>query len=420
MSAVMKVGLYFRNDDVRVEERPVPEAGPGEVVVRVAACGVCGSDTMQWYREPETRRHGGINTGHEIAGEIVQAGPLVKNIKVGDRVVVAHHFPCRSCALCREGNETACEAMRVKHIEPGGFAQYIRVLETGVQNGLLHLPDSMTYEQGSVVEPLGCVVRSVRKAAPVAGHTVLVVGSGLAGLLHIKLVRALGAEKIFALDTNPNRLEAARRAGADQAILVSNGAGELPRADRVFVCTASQKATEGALERINRGGHLMYFATDGPDQRVPLPLTKFWLMQPVIGFTYGAAPSDMQEAIELIRSGRVVVDELITHTFGIDQIAEAFDLAANPKGNSLKVLVAPNRGVAAEDDEEFPGRKVPAREPYQSPLADSTRTWAAKAAWKRLLGDAIQKLTTLSSLVMLGAMMFSDCLADLTFLGLDS
>jgi len=334
----MKSGAYYRNDNVRVEERPVPAIGKGEVLVRVAVCGICGSDTMEWYREPKARVQGGINSGHEIAGEIVQVGEGVQDYKVHDRVVVAHHFPCGNCTLCRDGNETACEAMNQKYIEPGGFAEYVRVLEKGVQHGLYPMPDSMTYAQGSFVEPLGCVVRSVRKTEPVTAHTVLVIGSGLAGLLHIKLLRARGAERIFAVDTNPDRLDAARRCGADETMLASS---EIPPAERVYVCTAAEIACQNALKCVTGGGQIMYFATGGPDMKLSLPVTKFWLTQTAINFAYGAAPRDMREAMELIRSGTVPVDDLATHHFGLDRIGEAFDLSANPRGNALKVLIEP-------------------------------------------------------------------------------
>jgi len=340
MPATMKSGVYYRNDNVRVEQRPIPVIRPEEVLVRVATCGICGSDTMHWYREPQARVNGGgINTGHEISGEIVQVGENVQTYKPHDRVVVAHHFPCGNCLLCRDGNETACRAMHEKHIEPGGFAEYIRILEKCVQNGLFLMPDGMTYAQGSYVEPLGCVVRSVRKTAPVACHTTLVIGSGLAGLLHIKLLRALGAGKIIAVDTNVNRLEVASRCGADEGVLAT---GNVPHADRVYVCTASERASEAALGYVNPGGQIMFFATGGPDMKVSLSLTKFWLTQTSINFSYGAAPRDMREAMELIRSGTVSVDDLTTHRFGIDQIGEAFDLVANPR-ESLKVMIEPNR-----------------------------------------------------------------------------
>jgi len=337
----MKSGAYYRNDNVRVEERPVPTIGKGEVLVRVAVCGICGSDTMEWYREPKARAKGGINSGHEIAGEIVQIGEGVQDYKIHDRVVVAHHFPCGDCVLCRDGNETACEAMNQKYIEPGGFAEYIRVLEKGVQYGLYHLPGSMTYAQGSFVEPLGCVVRSVRKSEPVAAHTVLVIGSGLAGLLHVKLLRARGAGRIIAVDMNVNRLEAASRCGADETILAT---AEIPSAERVYVCTAAEVACQNALKYVKGGGQIMYFATGGPDMKLSLPVTKFWLTQTAINFAYGAAPRDMREAMELIRSGTVSVDDLATHRFGLDRIGEAFDLSANPRENALKVLIEPTRG----------------------------------------------------------------------------
>jgi len=307
----------------------------------VLACGICGSDTMQWYREPGSRAKGGINTGHEIAAEIVQVGDATNCYKPGDRVVVTHHFPCLECIQCKDGNETACEAMHEKHIEPGGFSQYIRVFSAALRQGLFRMPEGMTYEQGCFVEPLGCVVRSIRKTRPIEDHTVLVLGSGLAGLLHIKFARALGARKIYAVDTNDRRLEVALRCGADEGIFAHE---KLPVADRVYVCTGSPRAASSALECVGRGGHLLYFAVDGPDKMLPINLTKFWTMQPAIGFSYGAAPRDLEESIELIHKGTIQVDDLITHRFTIDQLPQAFDLVANPKGDSLKVIIEPHRG----------------------------------------------------------------------------
>ena len=338
LPATMKVGLYYGERDVRVEQRPLPEIGENEALAAVMACGICGSDTMKWYREPATPGNNGINGGHEIAGRIVATGKNVRPWKPGDRVVVTHHFPCLRCTPCRDGNETACEAMHQKHLEPGGFSEYVRILEPCVASGLYALPDSMSYEQGSFVEPLGCVVRSLRKTAPMESHTALVFGSGLAGLLHIKLARALGAGRIYAVDMNEERLRAAERAGADEGLLATD---PLPTADRVFVCTGSVPAAAKALECVNRGGHILYFAADGPDKKLAIPLTKFWIAQPSLQFSYGAAPRDMQEALDLLSSKKVCVEDLITHRFGIGDLAEAFDLASNPRGNSLKIIIHP-------------------------------------------------------------------------------
>jgi L-iditol 2-dehydrogenase len=338
LPTTMRVGLYFSRNDIRVEERPVPAIGPREALAEVMACGICGSDIMSWYREPATRS-GGINTGHEIAGRLLEVGGDVAGWKSGDRVIITHHFPCMECIPCLDGNETACESMHRKHIEPGGFSQYVRVMDTGVARGLYRLPDTMSYEEGSFVEPLGCVVRSVRKAAPVKNRSVLVMGSGLAGLLHIKLARALGASRIVSVDTNEHRLRAAERAGASEVLRASDA---LPTADRVFICTGSAAASVKALECVSRGGHILFFAAAGPDKELSIPITRFWFSQPTIQFSYGAAPRDMVEATELIAGGRVRVDDLITHRFGIEQTAEAFELAANPRDDSLKVIIHPN------------------------------------------------------------------------------
>lgn len=336
--STMKMSLYFRNDDVRVVEQPIPEIRRNEVLVQVIACGICGSDTMQWYREPGTREKGGINTGHEIAGEIVRVGESVRDYKPGDRVVVAHHFPCMRCIPCQDGNETACEAMHDKHIEPGGFSQYVRIFETGVTRGLFRIPESMSFEDASFTELLGCVLRSVRKMEPIEDRRVLFLGAGLSGLLHIRLARASGAKTIYAIDPNEHRLEAAARSGADEVI---RSCSALPRVDRVFVCTMSPRAAEVALDCVDRGGQVLYFAADGPDHKLCLNLTKFWTMQPSIRFSYGATPADMIEAMKLIAARTVRVDDLVTHRFGIDRIGEAFVLAANPTNGSLKIIIEP-------------------------------------------------------------------------------
>ena len=338
LPASMKVGLYFNHQDIRVEQRPVPEIGPREALAEVMACGICGSDIMKWYRDPATR-NGGINTGHEIAGRLAKVGSGLGGWKEGDRVIITHHFPCLQCMPCLDGNETACEAMHEKHIEPGGFSQYVRILETGIAKGIYRLPDSMSYEEGSFVEPLGCVVRSMRKAGPITGRSVLVMGSGLAGLLHIKMAKALGAASIAAVDTNENRLRAARQAGADRVYFAAD---PIPTADRVFICTGSAAASVKALECVSRGGHILFFAADGPDKPLSIPVTQFWFSQPTIQFSYGAAPRDMQEATEWIRSGKVRVDDLVTHRFSIDETPQAFELAANPRDNSLKIIIHPN------------------------------------------------------------------------------
>ncbi len=341
--ASMQAGMYYGSGDVRRVEQPVPEIGAGEVLVSVNACGICGSDTMAWYRDPSAKKAGGINTGHEITGVIVQVGEKIQDrFQVGQKVIVTHHFPCLQCERCLAGEETTCSTMHQKHIAPGGFAQYVRVFESGLDLGLYPLPESVSFEAGTFVEPLGCVVRSMRKTQPIEGRSVLVIGSGLSGLLHIRMAKAMGASRIIAVDTNQGRLDAAIASGADEGVLAT--AATLPKADRVYVCTGAPSATRAGLEAVNPAGTVMIFASDGPNKELSIPITRFWLEQQRILFSYGAAPRDMQEAIDWIASGRVRVDDLVTHRFTLDQIGEAFELATNPRDMSLKVLVEPHRG----------------------------------------------------------------------------
>ena len=156
----MKVAMYYSNNDVRVEEMPVPEIGDDELLIKVMACGICGSDVMEWYRIKKAPRV----LGHEMAGKIVDVGERVKNFRVGDRVFVSHHVPCGKCRYCMRGQETLCDTLRTTNFYPGGFAQYLRVPAINVEKGTFLLPESMSYEQAVFIEPPGCVIRGMRMA----------------------------------------------------------------------------------------------------------------------------------------------------------------------------------------------------------------------------------------------------------------
>ena len=189
MPETNRVAVYYNNDDVRIAEQPVPEIGPGETLVRIHASGICGSDVLEWYRVPKAP----IVLGHEVAGEVVAIGEGVCSVAVGDRVVLSHHVPDNTCRYCLTGNHTACHTLHTTNFDPGGFAQYVRMPALQTDRGILRMPDSMSYEEGSFVEPLACVVRAQSRAGVRPGSTVLVMGSGISGLLHIRLALALGA-----------------------------------------------------------------------------------------------------------------------------------------------------------------------------------------------------------------------------------
>jgi len=177
----MRVAMYYNNRDVRIQEMAVPTIKAGEILVKVMASGICGSDVLEWYRIKKAP----LVLGHEISGDIVEVGPGVDKYKVGDRVFVSHHIPCNTCHYCLNGHHTACETLHTTNYDPGGFAEYLRVPSLNVDRGVFLLPKEVSYEEGAFVEPLACVVRGQRTARLKPGQSVLILGSSISGLLHL-------------------------------------------------------------------------------------------------------------------------------------------------------------------------------------------------------------------------------------------
>src|SRR6059058_2322108 len=244
----MRAAMYYANDDVRIVHLPKPKIGPGELLVRVKASGICGSDVMEWYRKPKAP----LVLGHEIAAEVVELGAGVDRVRVGDRVFVSHHVPCGKCRYCLAGHETVCDTLRTTNFDPGGFAEFVRVPAVNVTHGVFPLPKAISDDEGVFIEPLACVIRGQRLAGLRPGHTVVVIGSGVAGLLHVKLAKASGAAKVIATDIVEYRKVAARKAGAD---VVIDGREDVPAkvreandglpADYVITCRCSQSDPPG-------------------------------------------------------------------------------------------------------------------------------------------------------------------------------
>ena len=344
----MKVGMYYSNSDVRVEEQAIPVVGDGDILIKVMASGICGSDLLEWYRI----KRAPVVLGHELAGEIVEVGAHVEGFSAGDRVFATHHVPCDECPACKSGHETACTTFQtVNNFSPGGFSEYLKVGGKSIDTGTFKLPDEVTWDQGTFIEPVGTVVRGLRAVDLKPGQSILVVGSGLAGLLWIKAAVAYGAGNIMATDLSDYRLQKAREFGAHHA----TGAREdIPAwvksvnedrlADVVVICAGSLAAADAALGSVEKGGTVLFFAVPNPGDEVPIDFTPFWRNDITIKTCYGAAPRDNREALELLRSGKVSVDDMITHRFGIDGIGEGFTIAAKPD-DCLKVVIEPHRQV---------------------------------------------------------------------------
>jgi len=340
----LRVAVYYSNQDIRIEEVEVPKIGAGELLIRTEACGICGTDVLEWYR----KKRAPVVLGHEATGVVVEVGEGVTAYKPGDRVFVSHHVPCGVCRYCLMGKETACETLHTTNYYPGGFSQYIRVPKINVEKGTYLLPDFVSFEEGVFIEPLGCVIRGQRVASLKKDDTLLILGSGVAGLLHLQLARLKGVSKIIATDISEKKLEYAKRLGADltinarkedvkQALIHFNGRG----ADKVVLCTGAPSAYEDALRCVDRGGTVLFFAVPDPSYRPYIPLTEYWRNEVTLTTSYGAAPRDLEEALKIISSKSLELSGLITHRLPLSETPLGFRLVV--EGESLKVVINPNR-----------------------------------------------------------------------------
>lgn len=339
----MLVGMYYNNRDVRVEEMPKPKIGQGEILLKMKACGICGSDVMQWYRIKKAP----LVLGHEASGEIVEAAEGVKKYKVGDRVFAAHHVPCNDCRYCRSGNHTACETLHTTNYYPGGFSEYIRVPALNVDRGVLPLPLGVSFEEGTFIEPLACVVRAQAAAGLHPGASVLILGSGVSGLLHLLLAKASGAGRIIMTDINEYRLKVAAELGADAVIEANEDVIALLRkanegrlADLVVVCASATLAFHQALQAVERAGTILCFAPTLPGVKLEVPVADFWRNNIKIIHSYGSSPQDAGTALELLRTKRIPVTRLITHRLKLTRIGEGFRVMLEGK-DSIKVIIEP-------------------------------------------------------------------------------
>jgi L-iditol 2-dehydrogenase len=342
----VRVAMYYSNSDVRLEEAPKPEIGPGELLVKVHASGICGSDVMEWYRKDRVP----LVLGHEVAGEVAEVGDEVADFKGGERVVVAHHVPCGDCPYCAAGHETVCDTLRSTHFYPGGFAEYIRVPEINVRCGVFRIPAGLSYEDASFTEPVACVLRSHRLVNLRESATVLVLGSGISGILHIHMAERLKGCRVVATDVSEYRLESARHFGAVETIPAADYSPERLReitggclADLIVLCTGAPQAVEQGLQSVERGGTVLFFAATGRDDRIPLPINEiFWRSEVSLTSSYAGSPQDYQDALDLIAGGRLDVKDMITHRLPLERAREGFRLVAEAD-KSMKVIIEPQK-----------------------------------------------------------------------------
>ena len=340
----MKVSRWYNNADIRLEEVPTPKPGPREMLVKVLACGICGSDIVEWYRLPRAP----LVQGHEIGALVVETGSDVQKFKAGDRVFIAPKVACQQCDYCLQGHHPVCT--QVKDRLPGGFSEYVLVPEALVEKGTYRLPDNMTYEQSTFIEPLACVVRAQRLAGLARKQTVLILGCGMSGLLHVKLAQSKGCT-VAVTDMNDTRLALAKKFGAQMVfkatdavpdrLLAENG----KKADVVIVCTSSLAAIDQAWKCVDKGGVVVFFAVPEPGKQVTVPINDFWTKEIRILTSYYCGPDDMAAALELLASGAITIEDLITHRLPLAETAQGFKLVLGGQ-ESIKVIIHPNPGEA--------------------------------------------------------------------------
>jgi len=338
----MKVARLYDYLDVRIEEEPVPRPGPGEALVRTRACGICSGDVVPWY----IRKKAPLVFGHEPVGEIVEVGAGVTHVTPGTRVFVHHHAPCLTCRACRRGEFVQCPTWRATQIIPGGMAEYFLVPETNLAGDTLTLPQTVSDEDGALVEPTACVVKSLTRAGQVADASVLIIGLGVMGQLHVVLARHLGARQVVGADLVATRCAHARALGADVVIDASSGdlaaqvadvtAGE--GVEIVIVGPATTEALELGLRCVARGGTVVQFMGTPPEARLQLSTNDFYFREIRLVPSYSCGPTETRAALRYIEEGVVSARQVVTHRFPLAAAREAYRVAAEDR-SAIKTLV---------------------------------------------------------------------------------
>ncbi|HEX7615161.1 MAG TPA: alcohol dehydrogenase catalytic domain-containing protein [Thermoanaerobaculia bacterium] len=327
----MKAVLVRSLDDIAIVEMEAPRPGPGEIVVAMKVVGICGSDTTPWYVATKAP----VVLGHEPSGVVAETGAGVTSFHAGDRVVVHHHAACGACRFCSAGEDVMCAEWKRARLHPGGLAEFVRVEAAAVVTDTLRFQDSLSFEDGALVEPLACAVKAVRRAHVASGDSVAVIGLGANGILLGLVSKARGCSGLVGCDPDPARRAHALRLGFDRAIAPGDALGEN---DVVFVLPTAEEAFHAALASAAPAARIVFYS--------PIEGGKIWRLEPhsaylrdlSLLFSYSCGAADMREALGLLARGAVRSADLVTHRVPLERAAEAFALARRG-GDVLKVVV---------------------------------------------------------------------------------
>src|SRR5246500_1368425 len=345
----MRAGVYREKGIVRVEEVPVPEVGGGEVLIKVATCGVCGTDIkkiFQRYVEPPQI------LGHELAGTVVAIGRGVTKWKLGDRVMSFHHIPCGECFFCERRMFSQCKLYKSTGLTAGsarnggGFGEYVKAMPWVVERGIVALPDNVSFEEATFIEPINTIVKAVQKARVAPGETVLVIGCGPIGL-QLLMVSKLQTNNLYTSDPIAERRAKSLTLGAIEPFDQTNGKlvsaiqarTEGRGADAVLVAVAHPALVADALASARPGGRVLLFAANDPVTRIEFPAAAVGIDEKEILGSYSAAVDIQESAATLVLHKKLPVMDIVTHRFPLARIQEALELAARPTAQSLKILI---------------------------------------------------------------------------------
>ena len=340
----MKTAYVKEPSIISIDETKSPILNPGEILVQMHACGICGSDLEKvfgHYGQPSMR------LGHEPAGIILEVGKDVKSFQKGDRVFTHHHVPCYECHYCQHGNETMCKKYSETNLSPCGLSEEYVVPQWNVSHGgVLKLPDSMTFEEAAMIEPLACCVRSWNKFLYMEGDSVAIFGMGPTGIMHVMLAQSKKFSKIFCFDVNDFRLDFAKKFGVSQTINSLDqdriekvlNLTEKRGIDIAIVATSSLKALEDAIQMVRKGGSILMFGVPSKGSKIDLDMSKVYAKEITLVTSYAASDNDTKEALHLIDSKKINVKQLVTHTYPISDTQKAFDHARTGE-NAMKIII---------------------------------------------------------------------------------
>ena len=340
----MKTASVKEPSVISVEETKSPDLGDGDILVRMEACGICGSDLEKvfgQYGQPSMR------LGHEPAGIVLKIGADVTQFKKGDRVFTHHHVPCYDCHFCKHGNETMCQKYYETNLSPCGLSEEFVVPEWNVSHGgVLKISDSLTFEEAAMIEPLACCVRAWSKYSYHQGDSAAIFGVGPTGMMHVMIAQAKKFSKIFCFDMNGFRLNFAKKFNVTDSINSTDenrkqkilNHTENRGVDVAIVATSSLKALADAIDMVRKGGTVMMFGVPSKGAKMDLDMNKVYSKEITLVTSYAASDKDTAEALSLIESSQIDVKQLITHTYSISDSQKAFDHARSGE-NAMKIII---------------------------------------------------------------------------------